>query len=301
MKLSTRLLGAVVSSTVAVALLAAPAHASQLIARDARSVRLAVDAQGRALVSYRSHGAARHVLAWGAVNAIPPTRARAQVEFHIDYSGGWGSSGRAVWRSLRDSCRPAHVRVAWLVTACRAPDGSYWALQSWQRTLPNYGLAARGIRGSWELRLSHWRGPLPKLEIATGWAYGRFHSLFGRLTYRGRPVYGFASTQQGVPLDTFGRNVYVDTYDSAYGPGWRRENAFLTHPGTGGFCYGFYPHSGRPSGMGTRYRATVSGPGVLPDVMWEGAAPRSYDPKYDRSEDALQLSLLGSDLRCRPR
>ena len=254
-----------------------------------------------ALVSYRSHGASHHVLAWGALNAIAPTRARSQVAFRVDYSGGWGSSGQAVWSSFRNSCRPAGVRLAWLVTACRAADGSYWALQSWQRTLPNYGLPTSGIRGSWELRLSHWRGPLPKLEIATGWAYGRFHSLFGRFTYRGRPVYGFASTPQGRPLDSFGRNVYVDTFDSAYGTGWKRENAFLTHTGSGGFCYGFYPHNGRPSGMGTRYRATVSGPGVLPDVMWEGAAPASYDPIYDRSEDELQLALLGSDPRCRPR
>jgi hypothetical protein len=53
--------------------------------------------------------------------------------------------------------------------------------------------------------------------------------------------------------------------------------------------------------MGTRYRATVSGPGVLPDAMWEGAAPGSYDAQYDRAEDALQLMLLGPDSRCRPR
>ena len=288
-------------AVVASSAFAAPAHASQLIARDARSARLDADSNGRALISYRSGAKLHHVLVWGALNAIDPTRARAQVAFHVDYSGGWGSSGRPVWRTFRDTCRPARVRLAWLVTACRARDGSFWALQSWQRTLPNYGLPASGIRGSWELRLSHWRGPLPRLEIVTGWAYGRFHSLFGRYTYRGRPVFGFESTPQGRPLDSFGRNVYVDTFDSAYGSGWRRENAFLTHTGTGGFCYGFYPHSGRPSGMGTRYRATVSGAGVLPDVMWEGAAPGTYDAAYDRSADALQLSLLGSDPRCRPR
>jgi hypothetical protein len=219
----------------------------------------------------------------------------------VDYSGGWGSGSSAGWRSFRSSCRPARLRLAWLVTACHARDGSYWALQSWQRTLPDYGLPATGAKGSWELRLSHWRGPLPRLEIAIGWAYGRFHSLFGRYTYRGVPVYGFSSTPSGRPLDPFGRNVYVDTLDSAYGRGWRRENAFLTHTGTGGFCYGFYPHDGRPSGMGTRYRATVSGPGVLPDVMWEGAAPETYDPEYDSAQDALQFSLLGSDPHCRPR
>jgi len=152
-----------------------------------------------------------------------------------------------------------------------------------------------------ELRLSHWTGPLPKLEIGIGWAYHRYHSLYGRFTWRGRPVFGFSSTAAGVPLDSFGRNIYVDTFDSAYGPGWHRENAFLSHTGTGTFCYGFYPHGDRPSGMGTRYRATVSGPGVLPDVSWEGAPPTVYDSSYDTAADAKQLALLGGDPLCKPR
>jgi hypothetical protein len=302
---SVRAISRLASACSAIALAAcwlAPAgHASQLIARDARAVSLQVDARGRALVTYRAKGRTWHVLAWGAINARHPSRARSQVELRVDYSGGWRSFGRGMWRALENVCRPTSVRLAWLVAACRAPDGSFWALQSWQRRLPNYGLTATGIRASRELRLSHWRGPLPKLEVDTGWAYGRYHSLFGRYTYRGRPVYGFASTPSGRPLDTFGRNVYVDTYDSAYGAGWRRENGFLTHTGNGGFCYGFYPHNGRPSGMGTRYRATVSGPGVLPDVSWEGIAPGPYDRSYDRVADERQLALLGTDPLCSPR
>jgi len=288
-------------SAAAVAFGAPVANASQLIARNATDVKLEVDHHGRALVTYRAQGKLLHVLVWGALNAIDPTKARDQVAFHVDYSGGWGSFGRDYWKTLRNVCRPAHVQLAWLVTACRTPDGTYWALQSWQRTLPDYGLPAYGIHGAWELRVSHWRGPLPELDIETGWAYGRYNSLFGRLTWRGRPVYGFSATPQGVPLDSFGRNIYVDTYDSAYGPGWHRENAFLTHPGSGGFCYGFYPHGNRPSGMGKRYRATVSGPGVLPDVSWEGNAPGAYDRSYDLAADARQRALLGSDPRCHPR
>jgi hypothetical protein len=284
------------------ALSVAPAaHASQLIARNAKNVRLEADSRGHALVSYRARGKTWHVLAWGGLNAIHPSETRRQVAFTVDYSGGWGTSGRAVWRTLRNGCRPAKVALAWLVTACRAPDGTFWALQSWQRTLPDYGLPGSGIHGAWELRLSHWRGRLPKLEIGTGWAYGRYHSLYGRLTWRGRPVYGFASTAAGNPLDGFGRNIYVDTYDSAYGPGWHRENAFLSHVGTGGFCYGFYPHGDRPSGMGERYRATVSGPGVLPDVTWEGAAPKTYDRASDLAADERQRALLGADPLCAPR
>jgi hypothetical protein len=54
---------------------------------------------------------------------------------------------------------------------------------------------------------------------------------------------------------------------------WRRENGFLTRRPTGSVCYGFYRHGSLPSGMGEAYRATVSGPGVTPDVMWQARAP----------------------------
>ena len=81
-------------------------------------------------------------------------------------------------------------------------------------------------------------------------------------------MHGFQVTPQGCLLDDYGRNLYVDTRDSRYGPGCRRENSFLAQRPNGAFCYGFYPHAGRPAGKGTQYRGTVIGPGVAPDVMW---------------------------------
>ena len=57
--------------------------------------------------------------------------------------------------------------LAWKIAACTAPDGTHWALQAWQRMLPNYGVPATGDRAAWELRLSHWSGALPVLEIWT--------------------------------------------------------------------------------------------------------------------------------------
>ena len=90
-------------------------------------------------------------------------------------------------------------------------------------------------------------GPVAKLEIWTDWSYRRFHHLYGRLSYNDGGVYGFRSTRFGVPLDTYGRNIFVDTWGSTYGPGWQRENSFLAHKPTGGFCYGFYPHGRTPS------------------------------------------------------
>ena len=121
----------------------------------------------------------------------------------------------------------------------------------------------------------------------------------GCIIYREGGVYGLRSTRFGVPLDTHGRNVFVDTLGSTYGPGWQRENSFLTHKPTGGFCYGFYPHGGHPVGNGTRYRATVIGPGVTPDVMWEGPAPGAYHPARDAESNAAQRALLGPDPLCK--
>jgi hypothetical protein len=147
-----------------------------------------------------------------------------------------------------------------------------------------------------ELRLSHWTGDVPRLTIRFGWSYHRYQQLYGVYTFGGHGVFGFRSTPSGAPRDSFGRNVYVDTLDSSYGPGWKRENTFLTHVGAGGFCYGLYPHGAHPSGTGKRYRATAIGPGVAPDAVWEGPAPaRPYDRAADTAADADMRELLGAD------
>jgi hypothetical protein len=275
------------------------ATASQLIDRNASGATLEVNGQGEALITYRSGGKLKHVLAWGAVNAIAPTRSRPQVAFKLDYAGGWGKYHRDYWRTFVNACRPYQgPKLAWLVAACTAPDGSSWALQTWQRMLPNYGTAPTPAQAAWELRLSHWTGALPVLTVATDWAWHRWDHLFGTYVYNGSPVFGFRSTAAGEPLDTFGRNIYVDTFDSAYGTGWKRENSFLTHTGTGTFCYSVNPHGSHPAGKGSRYRATVEGPGVTPDVMWEGLAPGVYDPQQDAAANAAERAL--ADAHCRP-
>jgi hypothetical protein len=286
-------------AVAAAAIVAQTANASQLIDRNAHGIKLAVNGKGEALLSYTSSGRAKHVLAWGAVNALAPTTSRPQVAFKLDYAGGWGKYHKNYWQTFGKSCgKYDGPPLAWFVTACKAPDGSYWALQAWQRELPDYGVTPTAAQSVWELRLSHWKGELPVLDITLDWAYRQFDQLFGTYTYRGVPVFGFHSTSVGNPLDTFGRNVYVDTLDSAYGSGWKRDNSFLTHTGRGSFCYGFYPHGGHPPGKGAQYRATVEGPGVTPDVMWQGSAPGTYDKDLDlQANDTLRA--LG-DPQCKP-
>ncbi len=295
----TRQVVATAAILVVSALVPAVATASELIDRNATGVRLAVNAQGQALVSYRAAGRVRNVLAWGAVNAVAPTQSRPQVKFRLDYSGGWGAFRRDLSKSFENRCSAYDgPPLQWLVTACKAPDGSYWALQRWQRMLPNYGLAPTPKQAVWELRLAHWTGPLPVLEIKLNWAYRQYHHMYGRFTYLGNPVHGFRVNPTGVPLDTFGRNLYVDTFDSVYGNGWKRENSFLMHNGSGAFCYGFFRHGSRPVGAGKRYRATIIGPGVTPDMFWQAEAPGAYDRELDRVANE-EIRGLGSDL-CKP-
>ena len=288
--------------TLVLALLApTSASASTLIDRNASGVTFKVSKSGQALLSYKARGKQWNVLAWGAVNAIKPTPSRRQVDFKLDYSGGWGTVKRDVWKTLANTCKAyTGPPLAWKVTACTATDGSHWAVQSWQRMLPNYGLRPTPKQAVWELRLSHWTGDLPALTVTTNWAYRKFEHLFGTFAYNGTPVHGFRSTAGGNPLDTFGRNLYVDTFNSAYGSGWKRENSFLMHKNTGTFCYGFYPHGNRPAGHGERYRATIIGPGVTPDVMWTGESPGEYDEFLDRELADAQRATYGPDRLCKP-
>ena len=321
-----RLIRGIAAAAAAAAVLAGPAAASQLIDRNATHVTLKVDARGRALIEYRVHGRERHVLAFGAINARVPSTGeptRPQVRFHVDYSGGWGTYGRVIWPTFRNACRPYDgPRLPWLLRACKAADGSYWALQAWRVALPDLGFVPwTAEQRSWHLQLSHWSGPLPRIEAYTDWIHsGSLHNVFGRVTYRGRPVHGYGTTRYGSPTDTYGRLVYVDTYDSAYGPGWRRENAFVTHRPNGNFCYAFFNrnaneggnvhppgyHGGvRPRGNGSRYRITALGTGVTPDVMWQGKGLPNYDPRnsalvrLEQQMVRLNAALAGGDRSCR--
>jgi hypothetical protein len=190
--------------------------------------------------------------------------------------------------------------VADLVAACTAPDGSYWAVQSWDRDLPDYGVSPNLAQSQLEIHLSHWTGDsLAVLTVHSDWSYaGRWNHLWGTYTYEGLGVYGLASTPSGVPLDGFGRNVYVDTYGSVYGPGWRRENSFLTHGPRGSWCYSVNPHGSHPAGRGSEYRLTVLGPGVTPDVSVTIGAPPPYDKATQAQSDAGMLGL--EDSACVP-
>src|SRR5437773_747106 len=105
------------------AMFVAPAYGSQLIARNATHVQLAVNSRGVALVTFRDHGRLLHMIARGAVNARvrPPRAGVPQVKFRLDYSGGRRAFGHGVWRNFDNACGPYDgPALDWLVTACKA-------------------------------------------------------------------------------------------------------------------------------------------------------------------------------------
>ena len=113
------------------------------------------------------------------------------MRFRYDYSGGLKQTAGRRGRTFRNRCRPYDgPKLVWLVAACKAPDGSYWALQRWQRLLPMRGVDPVPPRpGRVRAPCLALVGPLPVLEVSPNWTYGgRWQGLFGRLTYLGQPV-----------------------------------------------------------------------------------------------------------------
>jgi hypothetical protein len=318
-----RLVASLIVFLAAVA--ASGANASQVISTSSVSdVQLGVNDNGQAMVTYTAAGKVVHVLASGAVNAVAPTSSGAQVAFGLVYHAGSQThatddrgprQAATSQRDRHDRARQAQAAaeasqtfscpaydgppLADMIAACKAPDGSYWAVQSWDRDLPSYGVTPTAVQSQTELHLAHWTGALPVLSVHADWAYGgKWNHLWGTYTYDGSGVYGFRSTATGVPLDSFGRNVYMDTYGSAYGAGWKRLNSFVTHGPGGSWCYTVSPHGGHPAGTGATYRLTVMGPGVTPDLSVTVPAPGPYNAAAQAPDDAALRAL--NDPACAP-
>jgi hypothetical protein len=290
------------------ALAAGQARASEpLTDTNLQNVTLQVNAKGIALVSYARANGQRHVLVWGAINALAPNPDIPQVKFKWDYSGGWKSQHNPrYWKTFDNACQaydgPPLVDV---VATCKAPDGSYWAVQAWQRKLPHRGFQpSTGGQTAVSFDVSHWSGSVATLELYVDWPKTfnyETEQIFGRLTYQGQPVHGFHTTANGIPTDAYGRGLYIDTLDSAYGAGWKRETSIVFRNPTGSFCYAFYPTHDvslpgqplRPAGVGAKYRITTIGPGVTPDLQAQVDGIGKYDggSGQDAALEQRQLDL----------
>jgi hypothetical protein len=271
----------------------ATASGSELFARDAKNLKLAVSASGqKALLTYKVNGVTKRTLVWGAVNALTPSATTAQTQFKLRYLTT-GPKDRKVWKHFTNRCTSYDgPELAFLVVACKARDGSYWAVQSWQYWEPFFGYSPwLAYQDDFAFHVSHWTGPLAQLDMWADWidvGHGATspHDLIARLTYGGSPVYGYVINAGGVPGDGYGRVVYIETLDSLLGAGWWRLTGILTRNPSGMLCHAMVPsmaYSNYPdahvvdAGNGKAYRAYVEGPGVTPLVMTQVDDPGNYD------------------------
>ena len=159
-----------------------------------------------------------------------PIRTSPQQRFKLDYAGGWGKYHKSeYWRRFKNVCRAySGPALVYGVAACTAPDGTHWALQSWQRVQPLRGVDAFPSRpdGTGSCTSRTGRGQLAELEVSrTGRTAGRCRGCSGDYSIEGKPVYGF-KTAKGVAEATGTRGTCTSTrFNSAYGPGWKRDGA----------------------------------------------------------------------------
>jgi hypothetical protein len=220
-------------------LTAASANASVMVALDAHGASLRVDAAGNAEVSWTQADGSHRTLT-------------------IDRSGAmhYGSSGVGA-----DVSHPAGaVEVPFAVVVRQTPDGSYYALQAWQR------LDGHPV----ELRFSRWQGDPTRLTLQAACCKWGGENIKGYATFHGKPIFGFHATPKGAPLDPYGRNVYLDTFRAGH---WERMMGILTHSPNG-----FYSLWIRPVWAGTQYRGAISGPNwgwtLGPDALAETHSAR---------------------------
>jgi hypothetical protein len=211
------------------------ADASVKIAWAAKKPTLRVSVLGAAEVSWTTpSGVRRHV-------RVAPSGA-------LHYGARLGRRNVAA--------RTRAIRLPLKAKVWRTPDGAFWALQQWRR------LSARPV----ELRFSRWRGAPTALSLRAVCCKWRSERIRGRASFHGRPIYGFSNTPAGVPLDKFGRNVYLDTFRQG---GWKRMMGILTHRYDGTYSLWI-----RKAWRGQRYRGSISGPNrgwtLAPDARARG-------------------------------
>ena len=219
----------------------------------------------------------RHVLVWGAINARTPDSRPAAGPLLARLHGR--PAAAAARPSGSASATPAAATTApssaTSSPAARRRDGSYWALQRWQRNLPIRGLAAVDAwQRAYELRLSHWVGPLAQVESTRT---GRSRRRAGHLRphdIRGKPVHGFHTPSTASRRDTYGRcrlhrharlgiRAGLEARRRQGAPSQERRLLLQLRP-PGAAARLPDDRAPRGPGNGDRHRVTAMGPGVTP-------------------------------------
>lgn len=213
------------------------ADASIKIGENAGTATLRVNSKGVATIAWKSGGS------WRSAKVMPNGKTI------------YGQKG--VGRDVTHAT--SAVKLPVLIALRQGPSGKYFALQQWKRLKD----------GPRELRFSRWTGAPTKLPINAVCCKWKSEMVKGRATFHGKPIFGYSNTPEGVPLDKYGRNVYIDFMKRG---SWHRCMGILTHRPTGKFSLWI-----RPYWRGTAYRARMIGPNwgrtLAPDAQgWSKSA-----------------------------
>ena len=175
-------------------------------------------------------------------------RAQLSADAAGDAAVRWGQStllvplhGKVVHSVLPgpDVSRPAPASgLAFSPAVRRTPSGWLLAVQTWD-------VAGQPVA----LHLARWKGEPTQLTLTAAGS-----RLTGTASFQGKPLTAFSPTPSGTPVRTY---VYIDCFGcAASSTGW---SAMIgVHPKADGSFSVLL----RPSWIGTRYRASVSGPNV---------------------------------------
>ena len=183
-------------------------------------VSLKVNAKGEALFTYRrADGRLRHVLAWGAINARAPSQEcrRCGSAGTTPAAGASTATAGTGGASRTAAARTTAPRSSMLVAACKAPDGTYWTVQAWQRRLPLLGFDPGfplSRTGSSTSRTSP-ASCLSSRSSRTGRTAVAGRACSAATRTSASRCSGSARTAKGVPKDKYGRNLYIDTLQLA--------------------------------------------------------------------------------------
>ena len=194
---------------------------------------------------------------WRGARSMRTRRSVAprQVEFKLDYSGGYGKHRTPYWKRFGWVCHPYDgPPLAW----CRRLQGPRRLLlgaPGMAAQLPNYGVPPSG-RTQPARSCGSPTGPAssPKLEglQPTGSTNGPLPGGLRHATATRAYTASAGSAPPRVratPTDKYGRLLYLDTYNSGYGAGWMRKNSFVSHGPPGMFCYLARPPRRQPVGQ----------------------------------------------------
>ena len=270
---------------------------SQLSRATPRNIKLAVNAKGTALVTYSVRGKVTHLLAWGAVNARqrPSSPRIKQVEFKLDYSGGW-KHHRLTWKTLQE-----HVRRLRRPRSPVARD----RLQGAERLVLGAAELADGAartsasrRGSASRRPGGCTSPTgpatsrSSTSTRTGSTAAasrrssgstrtraRASAASARRAWARRPTATAGCSSSTRTTRPTGRAGCARTPSSRTGrPGCSATASTPRNPWVGGYAHPrSTPNRKRGPGTGEQYRITAPRAGVTPDVMWQGPGLHAYD------------------------